>query len=72
MKKMIEVFNGKPCGFSTRMTDEQVRAGQHCINHSDALADALSDLLHEINNGGSIRYPVEIAMQALASYRGEV
>jgi hypothetical protein len=52
MKRMSDVFNGEPCGFSTRMTDEQVRAGQHAINHVDALADALDALLSMLESEG--------------------
>lgn len=69
---MSEVFKGEPCGFSTRMTDEQVRHGQHAINHVDALADALEALLEcaaENNLEGLMTY--EDAEDALAAYRGD-
>lgn len=41
MKTMKQVFDGKPCGFSPRMTDEQVRYAQHAINCHDDLKAAL-------------------------------
>lgn len=72
MKKLIDVFNGKPCGFSPRMTDEQVRYGQHAINHADALAEALDAVLPHC---GSLTREQRTAwaagIDALASYRGE-
>ncbi len=43
----------------------------HAINHVDALADALADLLNEIYSGGATRYTAEVAAQELAAYRGE-
>lgn len=85
MKKMSEIFNGKPCGFSVRMTDEQVSAGQHCINHADALADALESIVSDYNqyravNGidltddhcAKLDVEMEAAEAALVAYRGGV
>ena len=78
MKKMSEVFNGKPCGFSVCMSDEQVRAGQHCINHADSLADALDNLMR--SSGGGKKdcghdFPCTCARDkakaALSTYRGQ-
>lgn len=72
MKKMSDVFNGKPCGFSPRMTDEQVRRGQHAINHVDALAAALegcAELLLKISFESADEY--QSAVAALAAYRGK-
>lgn len=73
MRRMSEVFNGKPCGFSTRMTDEQVRHGQHAINHIDALADALEMLMDwNVKNVTIEHHPIyDIAHSALAAYRGD-
>lgn len=73
MKRMNEVFKGEPCGFSTRMTDEQVRHGQHAINHVDALADALHALINDAcdNYDMENRKSVYNAKKALAAYRGD-
>jgi hypothetical protein len=74
MKRMSEVFNGKPCGFSTRMTDDQVRAGQHAINHIDALADALAVAAELLGAAHAECIESERAyhqaLAALAAYRG--
>lgn len=48
MKTMKEVFNGNPCGFSTRMTDEQVRHGQHAINCYDDMKKALQFVVENL------------------------
>lgn len=74
MKRMSEVFHGEPCGFSVRMTDEQVRYGQHAINHVDALADALAALLDAVINRSahdSINNQIISAARALGCYRGD-
>lgn len=75
MKSMKEVLGGKPCGFSPRMTDDQVRHCQHAINHADALADALDFLIQEcgkVYSNSSALGDAELkAKIALANYRGE-
>ncbi len=50
---------------------EHIEAAVQAINHVDALADALADLLYEISNGGATRYTTGIAVRELAAYRGE-
>jgi len=52
-------------------SEEKDEAIVRAINHIDALADALDDLLCDIENGGASRYNYEIALQALAAYRGD-
>lgn len=75
MKTMKEVFNGKPCGFSTRMTDEQVRHGQHAINCHDELVNALDEMakLYRETYGldGGFDPEITIAESALKKARGE-
>jgi len=61
--------NGVWC--ATFCSDEQAKSACSAINHVDALADALADLIDEIYNGGATRYTTEIAAQELVAYRGE-
>jgi hypothetical protein len=49
-------------------TPEQAKVAEVCINHADALADALESLLPIIDTHRELAVP---AAKALAAYRGE-
>lgn len=81
MKKMSEVFElpidhkklelyeaGELQGVPYHVAEEHAA---HAINHVDELADALEDLINDIENNLNPRYSFDSAVAALAAYRGE-
>lgn len=57
--------NGVWC--ATFCSNEQAKVAANCINHADALADALEALLPNIDTHRELAVP---AAKALAAYRG--
>lgn len=52
-------------------TPEQAAIAEVCINHADALADALERIINDAcDNGMHNRTSVYLATKALADYRG--
>ena len=56
---------------ATFCSDEQAKVAANCINHADALADALERIRNDAcDNGMHNRTSVYLATEALAAYRG--
>ena len=56
---------------ATLFNDEQAKVAANCINHADALADALERIRNDAcDNGMHNRTSVYLATEALAAYRG--
>lgn len=62
--------NGVWC--ATFCSDEQAKVAANCINHADALADSLEDLMEwHVKNVHIVHHPTfDRAHKALAAYRG--
>lgn len=67
---VFQAGGGEWC--STFCTDEQAQHAAHAINHVDALADALEDLIACCRESGSSILGRTYAEEALAAYRGEL
>ena len=57
---------------ATLFSDEQAKVAANCINHADALADALEDLMGwHVKNVHIVHHPTfDRAHKALSAYRG--
>lgn len=65
----IEESSGNICA-KFNMPNE-AKAAANAINHVDALAEALGELISDIENNINPRYSFDMAVAALAAYRGE-
>lgn len=55
---------------ATLFNDEQAKVAANCINHADALADALADLILACYESGHNVLSCTYAEDALEAYRG--
>ncbi len=76
--KMTDIFDLPITGreFYNHVSDDNTTAEEdiaiaNCINHADALADALADLIEQSTNyAASFKSEYYAAIDALADYRG--
>lgn len=61
------IYSASGVWCATLFSDEEAKVAANCINHADALADALESLLPIIDTHRELAVP---AAKALAAYRG--